>query len=62
MTPGQPTSQDAGGLEPPSEQVQNIQEQPALTDAEAQKHYREEYLLQLRRQSCPGCGDDFSVF
>lgn len=31
-------------------------------EAEFQARYREEYLLQLRRRSCPGCGEDFSVY
>ena len=29
-----------------------------LTDAETQARYREEYLAQLRRRACPGCGED----
>ena len=28
-----------------------------LTDAELQEKYRQAYLKQIRRQSCPGCGD-----
>jgi hypothetical protein len=28
-----------------------------LDDAALQEKYREQYLLQLRRQSCPGCGE-----
>ena len=33
-----------------------------LEDAELQERYRQEYLTQLRRLSCPGCGEDFSSF
>ena len=28
-----------------------------LEDAELQARYRKEYLIQLRRLSCPGCGE-----
>lgn len=35
---------------------------PLSAEAELQARYREEYLLQLRRLSCPGCGEDFSVY
>ena len=28
-----------------------------LADAELQEKYRQAYLEQIRRQSCPGCGD-----
>ncbi len=34
---------------------------PPLTDealAAQQEQYRQAYLQQLRRMSCPGCGDD----
>ncbi len=34
---------------------------PPLTDealAKQQEQYRQAYLEQLRRMSCPGCGDD----
>ena len=27
-----------------------------------QEEYRRAYLLQLKRQSCPGCGDEGSLF
>lgn len=33
-----------------------------LADAELQESYRKEYLAQLRRLSCPGCGEEFSHF
>jgi hypothetical protein len=29
-----------------------------LEDAELQARYRKEFLLQLRRLSCPGCGEE----
>ncbi len=28
-----------------------------LSDEELQEQYRQAYLEQIRRQSCPGCGD-----
>lgn len=34
-----------------------VQQQSDLTDAVTQERYRAEYLQQLRRQSCPGCGE-----
>ncbi len=36
-------------------------QRPPLTDealAKQQEQYRQAYLEQLRRMSCPGCGDD----
>ncbi len=35
---------------------------PQLTDAELQEQYRQEYLIQLRRLSCPGCGEGGEPF
>jgi hypothetical protein len=32
-------------------------EKATLTDAETQEKYRAAFLEQLRRLSCPGCGD-----
>ena len=29
-----------------------------LSEAELQERYRKEYLEQLRKMSCPGCGED----
>ena len=34
---------------------------PAENDA-TQEEYRKAYLEQLRRMSCPGCGEDFTPF
>ena len=31
--------------------------QPSLDDEQIQAAYRKAYLEQLRRQSCPGCGE-----
>lgn len=31
-------------------------------DATLEAEYRKEYLLELRRRACPGCGEDFSHF
>lgn len=30
-----------------------------LSDAELQERYRHEYIEQLKRMSCPGCGEEF---
>lgn len=32
------------------------------TESDRQKHYRREYLAQLRRRACPGCGDGDPIF
>lgn len=34
------------------------QQDAAFNDAELQERYRKEYLLQLSRRSCPGCGEE----
>lgn len=33
-----------------------------LADASVQEQYREEYLRQLRRRSCPGCGEGDAIY
>lgn len=33
-----------------------------LADPEKQAKYRREYLAQLKRQACPGCGENDEVF
>lgn len=33
-----------------------------LADAAKQEEYRQAFLLQQQRRSCPGCGDDGSLF
>ena len=33
-----------------------------LNDQEKQAEYRREYLAQLRRRACPGCGETDSVY
>lgn len=38
------------------------QQQADLADAVTQERYRVEYLQQLRRQSCPGCGESNTLF
>jgi hypothetical protein len=52
---------DAAG-EPPPNNTELPSDAAQLADAELQERYRKEYLAQLRRLSCPGCGEDFSVF
>ena len=48
--------------EPPSTTAEAPQESCPLSDADLQEQYRKEYLEQLKRRSCPGCGEDFSLF
>lgn len=38
------------------------QEVEELADATTQENYRQEYLLQMKRLSCPGCGEDGRLF
>lgn len=46
----------------PTELVELSAQQLAdLNDAGKQAEYHQAYLLQLQRQACPGCGDDFVV-
>ncbi|MEX2171071.1 MAG: hypothetical protein WD851_17260 [Pirellulales bacterium] len=33
-----------------------------LTDPEKQAEYRREYLAQLKRRACPGCGESDDLF
>ncbi len=58
---GEKSSRDAAGESPPSDAQQPTDASP-LDDAELQERYRQEYLTQLRRLSCPGCGEDSSIF
>jgi hypothetical protein len=48
--------------EPPLCNAEPRSDDTQLADAELQERYRKEYLAQLRRLSCPGCGEDFSNF
>lgn len=48
--------------DPPANNTELASDAAQLADAELQERYRKEYLAQLRRLSCPGCGEDFSVF
>ena len=50
------------GDESPAGETPTASDNAQLEDAELQERYRKEYLAQLRRLSCPGCGEDFSVF
>ncbi len=52
---------DAADTAPPSI-TETAADEAELADAELQERYRKEYLAQLRRLSCPGCGEDFTVF
>jgi hypothetical protein len=48
---------NADKAEPCSQASESNIEQGELTDTETQEKYRAAYLEQLRRLSCPGCGD-----
>lgn len=37
-------------------------EEKRATDPQTQEQYRRAYIEQLRRPSCPGCGEDFTIF
>jgi hypothetical protein len=50
------TSSDASCQRTSSENTDKELEQ--LTNADKQVEYRREYLAQLRRRACPGCGED----
>lgn len=50
------------GDESPTGETPTASENVQLEDAELQERYRKEYLAQLRRLSCPGCGEDFTAF
>jgi hypothetical protein len=41
----------------PEAQSLSPAEQEQLSDAATQEEYRREYLAQLRRRACPGCGE-----
>ncbi|XZE20305.1 hypothetical protein SH449x_000172 [Pirellulaceae bacterium SH449] len=45
----------------PCEQDSPVGQSPTLSDealAQQQEQYRRAYIEQLRRMSCPGCGDE----
>jgi hypothetical protein len=56
----QPSQSNLDAIEPETnaEQVCNPEEMAQGEFAKEQEAYRQAYLLQLRRMSCPGCGDD----
>lgn len=43
-------------------QKRTSEEAAALADPEKQAEYRREYLAQLRRRACPGCGESGEPF
>jgi hypothetical protein len=51
-----PQSQESAAA--PAEQPRQEERPTDLADAATQEKYRQEYLIQMRRLSCPGCGDD----
>jgi hypothetical protein len=56
---GQRTTEDPSKAEPKSTQANETPEQLADVSTDAQQaEYRRAYLEQLRRMSCPGCGED----
>ena len=50
------------GDDSPTGDTPNASDNAQLEDAELQERYRKEYFAQLRRLSCPGCGEDFTAF
>lgn len=58
---GAEPGRDAAGESPPKN-TELPSDAAQLADAELQEKYRKEYLAQLRRLSCPGCGEDFTVY
>ena len=48
--------------EPPSITNRASQDSSPLSDAELQEQYRKDYIEQLKRMSCPGCGEDPPLF
>lgn len=56
MTPEVSTQSPAPESVTPNEPL-TAQQETDLTDAATQERYRAEYLQQLRRLSCPGCGE-----
>lgn len=48
--------------EPPPHNTELPADAAQLADAELQERYRKEYLAQLRRLSCPGCGEGDAIF
>jgi hypothetical protein len=44
-------------VQAPQSQSLSPAEQEQLSDAATQEEYRREYLAQLRRRACPGCGE-----
>lgn len=48
----------ADGATPPSTPLNS----ESLSNADQQAEYRREYLAQLRRRACPGCGEDVEYF
>ena len=56
---GQRTTEDPSNPKPECTQANETPEQLADLSNEAQQaDYRQAYLEQLRRMSCPGCGED----
>jgi hypothetical protein len=56
---GQRTTEDHSNPNPECTQANETTEQLADVSTDAQQaEYRRAYLEQLRRMSCPGCGED----
>ena len=56
---GQRTTEDLSNPEPECAQANETPEQLAdLSNEVQQAEYRRAYLEQLRRMSCPGCGEN----
>lgn len=50
--------QSPGNDTPPAENQLTTEQLADLQSPATQQAYRRAYLEQLRRQSCPGCGDE----
>jgi len=61
LEPEQKHAHQAGD-ESPAGETPTPSDNAQLEDAELQERYRQEYLAQLRRLACPGCGEDFTAF
>jgi len=59
---GQRTTEDPSNPKPECTQDNETTEQLANVSTDAQQaEYRRAYLEQLRRMSCPGCGEDSTL-
>lgn len=60
--PAEPTRRTQQGPQQPDEQPLSFEQLADLWSPEKQEEYRRAYLRQQARRTCPGCGDDGSLF